>query len=144
MLRYVGIAEWCLNDENRSYRNCDEINRFCFAILEGIGIEPSGGGIVKEQGVEVRYMQNMSDTRIELLEPTGSDTPVGRFIERRGEGIQQLAISVPDIEDTIEKLTKMGVIMINSKPQIGHGGNRIAFVHPSSSGGVLIELVESP
>ena len=111
---------------------------------EALGFKVSGGGIVKEQGVEVRYMQNMSDTRIELLEPTGSDTPVGRFIERRGEGIQQLAISVPDIEETIKKLTKMGVIMINSEPQIGHGGNRIAFVHPSSSGGVLIELVESP
>ena len=111
---------------------------------KALGFEASGGGIVEEQGVEVRYMQNMSDTRIELLEPTGSDTPVGRFIERRGEGIQQLAISVPDIEETIEKLSKMGVIMINSKPQIGHGGNRIAFVHPSSSGGVLIELVESP
>jgi len=111
---------------------------------EALGFEASGGGIVKEQGVEVRYMQNLSDTKIELLEPTGSDTPVGRFIERRGEGIQQLAISVPDIEETIEKLTKMGVIMINPKPQIGHGGNRIAFVHPSSSGGVLIELVESP
>lgn len=111
---------------------------------EALGFKVSGGGIVKEQGVEVRYMQNMSDTRIELLEPTGSDTPVGRFIERRGEGIQQLAISVPDIEETIKKLSKMGVIMINSEPQIGHGGNRIAFVHPSSSGGVLIELVESP
>ena len=111
---------------------------------EALGFKVSGGGIVKEQGVEVRYMENMSDTRIELLEPTGSDTPVGRFIERRGEGIQQLAISVPDIEETIKKLTKMGVIMINSEPQVGHGGNRIAFVHPSSSGGVLIELVESP
>jgi len=111
---------------------------------EALGFKVSGGGIVKEQGVEVRYMENMSDTRIELLEPTGSDTPVGRFIERRGEGIQQLAISVPDIEETIKKLSKMGVIMINSEPQIGHGGNRIAFVHPSSSGGVLIELVESP
>ena len=111
---------------------------------EALGFKVSGGGIVKEQGVEVRYMQNMSDTRIELLEPTGSDTPVGRFIERRGEGIQQLAISVPDIEETIKKLSKMGVIMINSEPQVGHGGNRIAFVHPSSSGGVLIELVESP
>ena len=109
-----------------------------------LGFKSSGGGIVEEQGVEVRYMRNESDTRIELLEPTGPDTPVGRFIQRRGEGIQQLAISVPDIRKTIEKLTEMGVIMINSEPQIGHGGNKIAFVHPSSSGGVLIELVERP
>ncbi len=109
-----------------------------------LGFKSSGGGIVEEQGVAVRYMRNESDTRIELLEPTGPDTPVGRFIERKGEGIQQLAISVPDIRETIEKLTEMGVIMINSEPQIGHGGNKIAFVHPSSSGGVLIELVERP
>ena len=109
-----------------------------------LGFKSSGGGIVEEQGVEVRYMRNESDTRIELLEPTGPDTPVGRFIERRGEGIQQLAISVPDIRETIEKLTEMGVIMINPEPQIGHGGRKIAFVHPSSSGGVLIELVERP
>ena len=109
-----------------------------------LGFKSSGGGIVEEQGVEVRYMRNESDTRIELLEPTGPDTPVGRFIERKGEGIQQLAISVPDIRKTIEKLTEMGVIMINSEPQIGHGGSKIAFVHPSSSGGVLIELVERP
>ena len=58
---------------------------------KALGFEASGGGIVKEQGVEVRYMQNMSDTKIELLEPTGSDTPVGRFIERRGEGIQPVS-----------------------------------------------------
>ena len=109
-----------------------------------LGFKSSGGGIVEEQGVEVRYMRNESDTRIELLEPTGPDTPVGRFIERRGEGIQQLAISVPDIRETIERLTEMGVIMINPEPQIGHGGSKIAFVHPSSSGGVLIELVERP
>ena len=109
-----------------------------------LGFKSSGGGIVEEQGVEVRYMRNESDTRIELLEPTGPDTPVGRFIERKGEGIQQLAISVPDIRETIEKLTEMGVIMINPEPQIGHGGRKIAFVHPSSSGGVLIELVERP
>ena len=109
-----------------------------------LGFKSSGGGIVEEQGVEVRYMRNESDTRIELLEPTGPDTPVGRFIERKGEGIQQLAISVPDIRETIEKLTEMGVIMINSEPQIGHGGSKIAFVHPSASGGVLIELVERP
>ena len=106
-----------------------------------LGFKSSGGGIVEEQGVEVRYMRNESDTRIELLEPTGPDTPVGRFIERKGEGIQQLAISVPDIRKTIEKLTEMGVIMINSEPQIGHGGNKIAFVHPSSSGGVLIDCL---
>ena len=87
-------------------------------------------------------MVNDSETRIELLEPISTDTPVGRFIDRRGVGIQQLAISVDDISETISKLLSMGIRMINTEPQIGHGGNKIAFVHPSSSGGVLVELVE--
>ena len=110
---------------------------------EALGFKQTGGGIVEEQGVEVKYMSNDSDSRIELLEPTGPDTPVGKFIEKRGEGIQQMAISVSDINETIGTLTDMGVKMINSEPQIGHGGKKIAFIHPSSAGGVLIELVES-
>ena len=109
---------------------------------EALGFIPSGGGLVEDQGVNVRYLVNESDTRIELLEPTASNTPVGKFIQKKGVGIQQLAISVDDISGTISKLLDMGIRMINSEPQIGHGGNKIAFVHPSSSGGVLIELVE--
>ena len=109
---------------------------------EALGFSSSGGGIVGDQGVKVRYMVNDSETRIELLEPISTDTPVGRFIDRRGVGIQQLAISVDDISETISKLLSMGIRMINTEPQIGHGGNKIAFVHPSSSGGVLVELVE--
>ena len=92
--------------------------------------------------MNVRYLVNESDTRIELLEPTASNTPVGKFIQKKGVGIQQLAISVEDISETISKLLKMGIRMINAEPQIGNGGNKIAFIHPSSSGGVLIELVE--
>ena len=109
---------------------------------EALGFSSSGGGIVDDQGVKVRYMVNDSETRIELLEPISTDTPVGRFIDRRGVGIQQLAISVDDISETISKLLSMGIRMINTEPQIGYGGNKIAFVHPSSSGGVLVELVE--
>ena len=96
----------------------------------------------EDQGVKVRYLVNESDTRIELLEPTSSSTPVGKFIQKKGVGIQQLAISVDDVSETISKLLEMGIKMINTVPQIGRGGNKIAFVHPSSSGGVLIELVE--
>ncbi|MAU85759.1 MAG: methylmalonyl-CoA epimerase [Euryarchaeota archaeon] len=109
---------------------------------EVLGFTPSGGGLVEDQGVNVRYLVNESDTRIELLEPTASDTPVGKFIKKRGIGIQQLAISVDDVSETISNLLDIGIRMINTEPQIGHGGNKIAFIHPSSSGGVLIELVE--
>lgn len=109
---------------------------------EALGFKSSGGGLVEEQGVNVRYLANESETRVELLEPTSPDTPVGKFIHKRGVGIQQLAISVEDISETISKLLDMGVRMINTEPKTGHGGNKIAFIHPSSSGGVLVELVE--
>jgi len=109
---------------------------------EALGFTSAGEGVVEDQGVKIRYMMNDSEARIELLEPIGADTPVGRFIESKGAGIQQLAISVDDINQTISNLVEMGIRMINTEPQIGHGGNKIAFVHPSSSGGVLVELVE--
>ncbi len=83
-----------------------------------------------------------SPTRIELLEPLGPDTPVGRFISARGAGIQQLAIRVDDIEESIARLLESGVRMVDERPANGTEGSRIAFVHPSSTGGVLVELVE--
>ena len=95
-----------------------------------------------DQGVKIRYLQGTGNTRIELLEPLSKDTPVGRFIERRGPGVQQIAIDVDDIESMISDLIDIGVRMVSEEPVIGSDGHRIAFVHPSSAGGVLIELVE--
>jgi methylmalonyl-CoA/ethylmalonyl-CoA epimerase len=88
-------------------------------------------------------LQGIGNTRIELLEPLSKETPVGRFIERRGPGVQQIAIDVADIESMISDLIDIGVRMVSEEPVIGSDGHRIAFVHPSSAGGVLIELVES-
>ena len=88
-------------------------------------------------------MQGKTSTKIELLEPLGEETPVGKFISNKGPGIQQIAIRVSDIEETISSLLSMGVKMVSETPTLGAEGHRIAFVHPSSSGGVLIELVES-
>ncbi|HJL64711.1 MAG TPA: methylmalonyl-CoA epimerase [Candidatus Thalassarchaeaceae archaeon] len=96
-----------------------------------------------DQGVKIRYLQGTGNTRIELLEPLSKETPVGRFIERRGPGVQQIAIDVDDIESMISDLIDIGVRMVSEEPVIGSDGHRIAFVHPSSAGGVLIELVES-
>ena len=108
-----------------------------------LGFNPSADKIVEDQGVKIRYLHGTGSTRIELLEPLSADTPVGRFIQRRGPGVQQIAIDVDDIESMISDLIGMGVRMISEVPVIGSDGHRIAFVHPSSTGGVLIELVES-
>ena len=110
---------------------------------EILGFVPSQTHVNDEQGVRINMLESPeSPTRIELLEPLGPDTPVGRFISRRGAGIQQLAIRVDDIEETIAQLVDSGVRMVDECPKDGTEGSRIAFIHPSSTGGVLVELVE--
>ena len=111
-------------------------------IWEALGFAFEKETIVADQGVRVGYLSGSGHTRIELLEPLGEDYPVGRFIENRGIGVQQIAVDVEDIEVCVAELLEMGVKMINEEPMIGSEGNRIVFIHPSSSGGVLIELVE--
>ena len=109
-----------------------------------LGFIPSADKISEDQGVKIRYLHGTGNTRIELLEPLSTETPVGRFIELRGPGVQQIAIDVDNIESMISDLVSIGVRMVSEVPVIGSDGYRIAFVHPSSAGGVLIELVESP
>ena len=109
-----------------------------------LGFTPSEDKINEDQGVKIRYLKGSGNTRIELLEPLSEESPVGRFIESRGPGVQQIAIDVEDIESMISELVGIGVRMVSEVPVIGSDGLRIAFVHPSSTGGVLIELVESP
>ena len=111
-------------------------------VWEALGFSFEKETIVKEQGVRVGYLSGTGHTRIELLEPLGKDTPVGRFIDNRGSGVQQIAVDVEDIEKCVAELLEMGVNMVNDEPLIGSEGNRIAFIHPSSCGGVLVELVE--
>ena len=108
-----------------------------------LGFSQSIDKTSEDQGVKIRYLQGTGNTRIELLEPLSKETPVGRFIERRGPGVQQIAIDVDDIESMISDLIDIGIRMVSEEPVIGSDGHRIAFVHPSSAGGVLIELVES-
>ena len=97
-------------------------------------------------GVIARFfsMNGESDIspRIELLQPTSPESPIGRFIEKRGEGIQQIAFRVENIEQTINVLLENGVQMIDKIPRIGAHGSMIAFVHPRSTGGVLVEIVQ--
>lgn len=113
------------------------------AFWELLGFTPLDEQVNDEQGVKIMMLEGFGSlTKIEILEPLGPDTPIGKFISKRGQGIQQLAISVSDIEATIAHLMESGVRMIDERPVKGSSGSMIAFVHPSSAGGVLVELVE--
>ena len=110
---------------------------------ELLGFKPADEHVNDEQGVRIKMFEGSGlSSRLELLEPLGPDTPLGRFISKRGVGIQQLAVKVGDIESTISLLMESGVRMIDEQPVKGASGSMIAFVHPSSAGGVLVELVE--
>jgi len=103
---------------------------------------------VHDQGVITRFIpiadEKQKPAMIELLEPTGDDTPIGKFIAKRGVGIQQICFEVEDIALMIEKLLDSGIKMIDTKPRIGSKNCLIAFVHPKSTGGILVELSQKP
>jgi methylmalonyl-CoA epimerase len=93
------------------------------------------------QGVDVVFIGS-GETRVEVLQPTRPDSPVGRFLERRGPGLHHIAYRVPDLRGALARLHGEGVELIDREPREGAHGRRIAFLHPRSTGGVLIELVE--
>ena len=84
----------------------------------------------------------VGSTPLQLLEPTDEESTVARFIERRGEGLHHIAIRVPDIEAALDRLKRAGAELIDAEPRRGGGGHRVAFVHPKTTHGILIELVE--
>jgi methylmalonyl-CoA/ethylmalonyl-CoA epimerase len=97
-----------------------------------------------EQGVDIRFLttQPGEPPLLELLSPISPDTVVAKFIQKRGVGVQQLAFEVENLQETIDSLQSAGVKMIDAVPKHGSHGTKIAFVHPSSTGGVLVELLE--
>lgn len=107
------------------------------------GVGPSSREVVEAQGVE-EAMIPAGGSHVQLLAPLGPDTPVGRFLERRGEGLHHIAYAVGDIVAALEHLRAEGAALVDEEPRMGGGGRRIAFVHPRSFGGVLVELVEVP
>lgn len=107
-----------------------------------IGFKDSSSHIVENQGVKVQYLIGESGSRLELLEPLFSNSPVGKFITKNGPGIQQLAVIVSDIAGLINKLKENGVIIINDVPTKGADGKLISFIHPKSTGGVLVEIIQ--
>lgn len=105
------------------------------------GVRPVSRYVVEEQGVE-EAMLPVGASNIQLLCPLGPDTPVGRFLDSRGEGLHHVAFAVASIEDALAALAADGARLIDKTPRMGGGGHRIAFVHPKTLAGTLIELVE--
>ena len=108
---------------------------------EVLGIKCTGREEVEEQKVVTAFLP-LGDTEIELLEPTSPESPVSKFIEKRGEGIHHLALRVENIEAALEELNGKGIRLIDEEPRCGAGGAKIAFIHPKAAGGVLLELSE--
>ncbi len=96
---------------------------------------------ITEQGVDAALL-DVGDGHIELLAPLGSETPVGKFIARRGPGLHHVAYRVADVERALGALAAAGMRLIDEQPRTGIRGSRVAFVHPASTGGVLTEIVE--
>jgi len=97
--------------------------------------------VVSEQGVEA-VLLDVGENHVELLAPLGSDTPVGRFLEKKGPGLHHVAYQVSDIDATLAALKQAGMALIDEEPRTGIRGSRVAFMHPGATGGVLTEIVE--
>ncbi len=110
---------------------------------ENFGARPSALEVVEDQGI-VAAMFRVGESQIELVQPTYPDSPIGRFLERRGEGFHHVAFEVEDLEAALAELKRNGVELIDESPRLGAGGTRMAFVHPKGAFGVLTELVELP
>ena len=108
---------------------------------DALGLEVKHTETVEEQGVRVAMLP-VGEPRVELLEPTGPDSPVAKFLEKRGPGIHHVAVRVADIRAALARLKAEGARLIDEEPRVGAGGCLVAFVHPAASGGVLLELVE--
>ena len=108
---------------------------------EVFALESDHTEVVSDQGVKVAMIP-IGDTRIELLEPLTADSPVGKFLEKRGPGIHHIAIEVSDIRAALTRLKEKGARLVDETPRVGAGGCLVAFVHPSAANGVLLELVQ--
>ncbi len=107
-----------------------------------LGLENVHTETVEDQKVRVAMLP-IGESRIELLEPTSEDSPISKFLEKRGGGIHHIAVEVENIEASLAKLKSEGMRLIDETPRIGAEGCLVAFVHPSSANGVLLELVQS-
>jgi methylmalonyl-CoA/ethylmalonyl-CoA epimerase len=125
---HLGIAVKSIEETLKFYRDM-------------LGLTLADSEIVADQGVEVAMLP-IGESRIELLQPISAESPVARFLEKRGAGIHHICIEVDDIRAQLAQLKAAGAQLIDEQPKRGAGGHLIAFVHPKSSSGVLIELVQ--
>ena len=121
-------------------RGIDETARFW---REALDLEITETEEVAAQKVRVAMLA-IGESRIELLEATSDDSPISKFLEKRGPGIHHIAVRVDDIRGTLAKIKQYGARLIDEEPRVGARGCLVAFVHPSSTGGVLVELVQQP
>lgn len=119
-------------------RGIDEALKFW---EDALGLENVHTETVEDQKVRVAMLP-IGETNIELLEPTADDSPIAKFLEKRGGGIHHIAVEVEDIEASLAKLKNQGMRLIDEKPRLGAEGCLVAFVHPAAAGGVLMELVQ--
>ncbi len=124
-ISHIGIA----------VKDLDEAAKF----YQKLGLEVESTEVVESQKVKVAFI-SVGDVRIELLAATSEDSPIAKYIEKRGEGIQHLALSVDDLPEELEKAEEKGIRLIDKAPRPGAHGADIAFLHPKSTNGVLLEL----
>jgi methylmalonyl-CoA/ethylmalonyl-CoA epimerase len=124
-IAHIGIAVRSLKDALALYRT--------------LGFEPTAVEEVADQGTRVALLP-VGESRLELLEPLAPDSPVGRFLARRGEGVHHVCFEVEDVAAEVARLRASGVRMIDESPRPGAGGCQVAFIHPAATGGVLVEL----
>lgn len=108
---------------------------------EALGLEFKGSETVAEQKVTTGFFP-VGESEVELLESTAPDGPIAKYLEKKGEGIQHVAFQVENIEAALSELKEKGIRLIDEQPRIGAGGAKIAFLHPKSTHGVLVELCE--
>jgi methylmalonyl-CoA/ethylmalonyl-CoA epimerase len=125
---HIGIATKGIDEAAQFYRDV-------------LGLEVAETEEVPDQKVRVA-MLTIGESRIELLEATSDDSPISRYLEKRGPGIHHIAVLVDDIQAALADLKRKGARLIDEEPRPGAGGCLVAFVHPSSTGGVLLELVQ--
>lgn len=127
-LDHVGIAVHSLEDALKAYTG-------------GLSLEVGGREVVASEQVRVAFLP-VGETSLEFLEPTDPESAIGRFLKRKGEGIHHLCFQVPDLAAALEDCRRAGVRLVDESPRPGAGGHKVAFIHPRSMSGVLIELVE--